>query len=181
MNSKLKLALTAILLVIILAGGVFLYNKISNVEVKFDNRDKIQSKKPMPEAVVYTENDEELNLSSLKGKPMVINFWTTWCGYCKDEMPTFEKVYNEYKDKVEFILIDVLDNSEETKENGIKYRNDMNLTMPIYFDRGHTVIAKFGAPGFPTTYFIDKEGNINKVRASALTEAILVQSIEAII
>ena len=50
MNSKLKLALTAILLVIILAGGIFLYNKISNVEVKFDNRDKIQSKKPMPEA-----------------------------------------------------------------------------------------------------------------------------------
>ena len=181
MNSKLKLLITIILFVLVVGGGLFLYNKTSNIDFKFDNRNTGLSKKAMPETIIYTENDEELNLSSLKGKPIVINFWTTWCTYCRQEMQTLEKVYNEYKDKVEFVLIDVLDSSEETKENGIKLKEEQGLTMPIYFDRNHIAISKFGAPGFPTTYFIDKDGNINKIRASMLTEEFLVQNIEEIL
>lgn len=181
MNAKNKLLVIIIICILVIVGGSYLYNKISNFEFKFDNRETKDTRKAMPEVIIYNEEDQEISTSSFKGKPTVINFWTTWCQYCEMEMPEFEKAYNKYKESVNFVLIDTLDNSEETKENGINFKNKHNLTMPIYFDRNHQAISKFGAPGFPTTYFIDKNGYIYKISASMLTEEKLFEYIDKII
>lgn len=181
MNSKLKLLLIIVILVIVIGGGTYLYNVVSDFDFTFDNRNQTTSKKNMPESIIYDEADNEINTASFKGKPTIINFWTTWCTYCEQEMPSFEKAYNKYKDEVNFVLVDVLDSSEETKENGIEFRNKLNLSMPIYFDRNHQAVQKFGAPGFPTTYFIDKNGDIYKIIISMLTEEKLFDYIEKLI
>lgn len=180
MNSKQKLIIIISILVIVIGGGTYLYNMLSNLDFTFDNRNKETAKKSIPECIIYDEFDNEISTLSFKGKPTVVNFWTTWCNYCEKEMPSFEKAYNNYKYEVNFVLIDVLDNSEETKENGIEFKKTNNLSMPIYFDRNHLAIQKFGAPGFPTTYFIDKNGYIYKITATMLTEEKLFDYIEKI-
>ena len=182
MNSKTKLIIIIISLIVVIGGGTYLYNAISNLDFTIDNREqKEESKKAMPEAIIYDEQDNEINTLTFKGKPTIVNFWTTWCTYCEQEMPSFEKAYNQYKDEVNFVLVDVLDSQEETKENGINFKNEHNLSMPIYFDRNHQAVAKFGAPGFPTTFFIDKNGNIYKIVISMLTEEKLLNYIENLI
>lgn len=181
MNSKLKLIIIILISVIVIGGGTYLYNVISNFDFTIDNREQKETRKPMPESIIFDEEDREINTLSFKGKPTIINFWTTWCTYCEQEMPSFEKAYNQYKNEVNFVLVDVLDSYEETKENGIKYKNEHNLSMPIYFDRNHQAVQKFSAPGFPTTFFIDKNGDIYKISISMLTEEKLFDYIEKLI
>ncbi len=101
--------------------------------------------------------NEEIGLENFKGKPIVINFWATWCGPCKQEIPFFEKTWKEYKDKgVVFIGIDVMDDKENAEEFietlGISYTN-------LYDPSGKTSNA-YGVVALPATFFIDKNGNI---------------------
>jgi len=101
--------------------------------------------------------NEEIGLENFKGKPIVINFWATWCGPCKQEIPFFEKTWKEYKDKgVVFLGIDVMDDKENAEEFietlGISYTN-------LYDPSGKTSNA-YGVVALPATFFIDKNGNI---------------------
>lgn len=104
-------------------------------------------------------NDEKLSLSDLKGKPVVLNFWATWCGPCKQEMPLFERTWNEFKDKgLVLIGINVMDD----KGNAKRFIESFGITYTNLYDSSGEVSSSYGVIALPATFFIDKEGKIYK-------------------
>jgi cytochrome c biogenesis protein CcmG/thiol:disulfide interchange protein DsbE len=104
------------------------------------------------------DGNKKIELKDFKGsKPLVINFWASWCAPCRQEMPFFEKVWNKYKDKgVIFIGIDVLDEEKNAKE----FLNLLGISYVNLKDPSGEVSSTYGVVGLPTTFFIDKEGRI---------------------
>jgi thiol-disulfide isomerase/thioredoxin len=104
----------------------------------------------------------EVRLSDLiaNGKPIVLNFWASWCPPCKIEMPDFNRVYLELGDEVQFMMVDLVDGQRETVQSGTKYITDNNYSFPIYFDVRQEAAYTYGIRSIPTTLFINKDGYI---------------------
>jgi len=101
--------------------------------------------------------DKEVSLEDFKGKAVVLNFWATWCGPCREEMPLLEKSWNKYKDKgVVFLGIDVMDDKGEAAE----FIESTGITYPNLYDPSGKVSSKYKVIALPATFFIDKEGTI---------------------
>lgn len=144
-------------------------------EVPEENEKNEESKDNKEEATPafdFTLKDQygnEHTLSDYKGKVVFLNFWATWCGYCKEEMPYIEDLYNEYnlnKDDVVFLGIANPKNDEHPynqdieKEKIIEFLENNNYTFPTVFDETGDVIMNYGVNSFPFTFLIDKEGNL---------------------
>jgi peroxiredoxin len=117
-----------------------------------------ESKKSAPDFSLINLNGDKVTLSNLKGKVVVLNFYTTWCSYCKAELPGFLKVMDDFKGKkVEFLFIDV-EEDKETVENFIK--SEGYSEMKPLLDSDGSASEKYSVRGFPTTYIIDSTGSI---------------------
>lgn len=122
--------------------------------------DQIQLNEHMPDLLFYDETGKEVNLSSWKGKNILILFWASWCKYCKEEMENLQE-YSELLMKyenVEIILLNKLDGEKETRENALEYLNDNKISIPTYFDENLTVYNKLGIKIVPTLIGINEEG-----------------------
>ena len=117
---------------------------------------------PAPECVFYDEQGEAVALSSLlDGTPVIINFWASTCPPCRQEMPDFQAAYEEYGDRIRFIMVDGVGSMmNETQEAGMAYVSEQGFTFPVYFDNDRDAVSQFGITAFPTTYLIDGEGNV---------------------
>lgn len=102
-------------------------------------------------------NGKEISLSSLKGKNVMLNFFATWCPPCKAEMPDMEKLYQETKNSDLIIIAVNLGEDQATVKDFMK-KNGYNFEVVL--DLKGTVADKYGVSAIPTTYFLDKEGNI---------------------
>jgi len=105
-------------------------------------------------------------LSDLKGKPVIVNFWATWCAPCKFEMPHFEKTYQKYKDQGLVILaVDIkTDNGEQAVR---KYISELGMSFPILMDGTGQTEQDYRVRAYPTTYFIGRDGKLREVRRGA--------------
>ena len=130
---------------------------------------------------VYTSEGEQANLSDFFGKPVIINFWATWCPYCVEEMPLFEEYYNEYKDDIHFLMVDSTDGQRETKEKGEKFIEEKGYTFPVYYDLDLDATMTYQAYSLPTSVFIDKDGYVIAYQPGMLTETLLQKGIELIL
>ena len=108
-----------------------------------------------------------VTLSELKGKKVYINFWTTWCGYCDQEMPDIEKIHNEFKGQNLVILaIDVAESDYVVK----KYIKEKNLNFTVLLDKDGKVSSNlYKASGYPTSVFINEDGTINNTIEGMMT------------
>ena len=111
-----------------------------------------------------------LKLSDYKGTPVFLNFWASWCGPCKAEMPFMEKVYAENKDRSFEILAVNVTTSEKSIGNVEKFVADYELTFPIPLDEKGSVSHQYNIIGYPTSFFIDSEGVIRSIAHGPLTE-----------
>lgn len=103
------------------------------------------------------DGDKLIELKDYRGKPVVINFWASWCGPCREEMPFLERAWKEYKDKgVIFLGINVLDEEKNAKD----FINFFNISYTNLKDSSGKVTNTYGVVGLPVTFFIDKEGRI---------------------
>ncbi|MDY8137748.1 TlpA disulfide reductase family protein [Aquimarina sp. 2201CG5-10] len=99
-------------------------------------------------------NTESINFNTAKDKVVLINYWATWCPPCIAEMPSFQKLYDDYKDKVVFLFVTTDDDPELNK-----FMSDKDYNYPIY--RSLSEHPKpFISKSIPATYLIDKKGNI---------------------
>ena len=111
-----------------------------------------------PEITVYDRAGNSVSLSDMRGKPVVINFWATWCGPCKSELPAFQQAYEAYGEDICFMMVDMVSGRTETKAGAIEYVDGEGYTFPLYFDEDETAVYAYAISAVPATFVIDAQG-----------------------
>ena len=123
-----------------------------------DNQNDDATKSLAPDLFVYDESGSQMRLSQLKGKPVVLNFWASWCEPCKAEMSGFQEAYEKYGDQIHFMMVNMTDGEQETMETARGYIDDQGYTFPVYYDSSSLAAIFYGIQSIPATFFIDAEG-----------------------
>lgn len=166
MDKKLKYIIVLIIFILVMIGMSRVYTILNTKsQNEKSQKENIKSQETVlnqaKDFSVYNDKGEEVKLSSFKGKPIVINFWTTWCGYCKIEMKYFEELYNQFKDEVIFVMVN--STIEDNKEEANKYINGQGYTFPVYYDTNGNALANYQITGYPVTVFINKDFQISRI------------------
>jgi len=111
-----------------------------------------------PDFTVYDLKGNEVKLSDYQGKPIVLNFWASWCGPCQMEMPDFNEKHLEQGETVTFLMVNMTDGARETVEGASRFVSEKGYSFPVFFDTGMDAAAAYGVNSLPTTYFIDADG-----------------------
>jgi peroxiredoxin len=117
---------------------------------------RFQEKKQAPAFSLKSLNGEQISLSDFKGKPVLITFWATWCGSCKEELPVLEKFYVGKKDQLAILLITI---DGERKGAVQKIVSQNKITLPVLLLLKEKVMDQYGVRGWvPLTFLVDQEG-----------------------
>ncbi len=130
-----------------------------------------------PNFVVKDLEGTEISLEDQLGKPVFINFFATWCTFCRVEMPYIQALYEELGDQIAFIIIDL----RESRETVEKFFTTHGWTVPVYLDATAASGARYAVRGIPASFFIDEEGIIREMAIGALSEERLRQGLELIL
>lgn len=108
------------------------------------------------------EKGENFNINDLKDKVVVINFWATWCPPCIAEKPSFQELYNDYKDKVVFLFV-----TTDSPEKVVKFKEKYHYTLPVYYQKNDTPTLLYST-SLPASFVLNKQGEIvvKKFRAA---------------
>ncbi len=110
-----------------------------------------------PQFELKTFDGQTLRLAELKGKPVVLNFWASWCVPCRDEAPALQAMWEKYKDQGLMVIgVDYVDTEPEAK----KFMQEFGITYPTGADVGTIISSKYKITGVPETYFITREGKL---------------------
>ena len=192
MDSKKKFLIMALIFVLLLAGAYILYDKLSlglskdqlsgQDESRQEDSEEEQSadKTKALDFAVYDSEGNRRGPSDYLGKPVVINFWASWCGPCKLEMPDFEEMYKEMGDEIQFMMINLTDGSRETRETADAYISEQGFSFPVFYDLDYDAANAYGAYSIPMTFFIDEEGYLIARAVGAIDQQTLKEGIEMI-
>ncbi|MGE5614910.1 MAG: TlpA family protein disulfide reductase [Bacillota bacterium] len=197
MNKKVKTIILIAAFALLIAMAVFAYDTLSQKVSPQNNIDVTQNEDETSQTVQTGQDDEakkikapdftvldmdgnSVRLSDFFGKPIVLNFWASWCPPCKEEMPEFNKVYNEIGEDVTFMMVDLVDGQRETIETGRQYITEQGYDFPVYFDAEQEAAFAYDIWSIPATLFIDKDGYIITGARGAIDAETLKKAIEYI-
>ena len=183
--------------VLLIGGASLLYSKLSQdntpdelytyneKEGELGNTDEGEAEPDMseymaPDITVYDADGNAVKLSDLRGKPVVLNFWASWCPPCKREMPAFNDKYLEYKDKIAFMMVNLTDGYQETVSSAKKFLDSTDYEFPVYFDTDLNGAYTYGISSVPQTFFIDADGILITGVTGSLSETVLQKGIDHI-
>lgn len=146
-----------------------------------------------PDFTLMDQFGNSHTLSEYKGKTVFLNFWATWCGPCRMEMPYIQQVYEDYGSNSGDVIIlgvanpktgDQPNNSDVTREEVESFLSENGYTYPVAMDLDGSIFAAYGIQAFPTTFMIDKNGNVYGYAAGSLSEdmirSIIRQTIDSV-
>ncbi len=123
---------------------------------------------PAPEITLKNLQGQEVRLSDLRGKVVLLNFWATWCKPCKDEMPAMQASYDKLRDQG-FVVLAV--NELEDTEKVIEHVRKHGHTFPVVMDHDNVVANHYGVVGLPASFLVDRQGIVReRISGSLLTE-----------
>lgn len=184
MKKRILWIATAVISIGAFIGVYFLYNNLSD-KIDVDNLSQNNSQTEQnkqnvaPDFKVVDGEGNTVRLSDFKGTPVVVNFWATWCYYCKEEMPDFDLAYKNYPD-VKFLMVNATDGVQETMTKAKQYISEKNFQFDVYFDTELNAVNTYNITGFPTTVFIDADGNLVTGASGMLDYETLQKGIEMI-
>ncbi len=185
----------ALVFVLIMISAVVLYPKLlegidpnaadtsPNVNAEKSSEGELDTGAELPQdtsAVVLTEdftvldvNMNRVKLSDYFGKPIVINFWASWCYPCKSELPDFNAMHQKYGEDVVFLMVNLTDGQRETVSDVKKFIADNGYTFPVYYDTESDAANAYGVYSIPETVFIKADGSLYDIRIGVVSEAVL--------
>lgn len=132
---------------------------------------------PAPAFTLTTLDGGAFTLREAQGKPVVLNFWATWCGPCQRELPTLQAAAERYGDRVLIIGVD----QGEPPETVQRYVDQLGLTFPIPMDAEFAVSDLYNVRGLPTTFFIDPQGVIRQMWLGEMNSITLAEGVAEIL
>ena len=131
-------------------GGLVVNNKLGEISIK---------EKTAPDFTLETLDGKQVSLSALKGKVVMIDFWSSWCPPCRAEAPELVKAYKEYQGQgVEFIGIAIWDDKGQVQ----KFANQFGIQYIVGLDEKGKIAIDYAVRGIPEKYFIDRNGTLVK-------------------
>lgn len=180
-NSTYKLIVTLLSLVVLVGGGMLLYRNLGdNVDLGEMVPTVLVSEDAAPGFTVTDGDGNEVKLSDFRGKGVVVNFWASWCGPCKSEMPHFQAAYEEYGEDVQFLMVNMSTAFGDTQADAEKILSDGGYTFPVYYDTNSECAYGYGVTAIPMTVFIDADGMISSIKTGMISEADLLRRIQLI-
>ena len=206
MKKKKTILVVALAFVLLLGGAYVLYNRLAQdatpdqlavqgasaagqteqdadtpqEEDKGEEEGQEPEKVLAPDFTVYDLDGNAVQLSDYIGKPIVLNFWASWCGPCQMEMPDFHEKYLQLGEKVNFLMINMT-TGRETQESAIAFIEKNDYSFPIFYDTQSDAAMTYGAYSLPTTYFIDAEGYAIAQATGAIDAETLQRGIDMIL
>ena len=206
MNKNKTLLIIALVFVLLLGGADVLYNRLAQdatpdqlavqgasaagqteqdadtpqEEDKGEEEGQEPEKVLAPDFTVYDLDGNAVQLSDFIGKPIVLNFWASWCGPCQMEMPDFHEKYLQLGEEVNFLMINMT-TGRETQESAIAFIEKNDYSFPIFYDMQSDAAMTYGAYSLPTTYFIDAEGSAIAQATGAIDAETLQRGIDMIL
>jgi len=122
--------------------------------------------KPAPDFELLGLDGQAVSLSGLRGKPVLINFWASWCEPCRFEMPFIQEIYEGWTGKPPSLVILTI-NLGESPSRVERFMESYGLSFPVLLDTSQNVALEYNIRGIPTTFFIDKDGIIRDIKFGA--------------
>ena len=194
----LKLLIWVLAFAVVIVGAYVLYNRLSAdmemggiatvpqetavAETVEDAASETEAKgREAPDFTVYDLEGKAHMLSDFRGKPVLLNFWASWCGPCQMEMPDFQKFYESHGDKVNFIIVNHTDGQQETVESASAFIAEQGYTFPVYYDTDIDAAMKYGVSAVPVSYFLDADGYFVAWAQGALSADMLQQGMDMLL
>lgn len=180
MNSKVKILLFILAFAVFIGLSYAIYTALAKDSSDSTGGFNIGSVKNLedisakhikaPDFTVKDADGNDVKLSSFIGKPIVLNLWASWCGPCKNELPDFQSAYDELKNDVTFVMVNLTYGSE-TQSSAKSFLAEKGYTFPVYFDIGGSASDAYAVSSIPASYFIDKDGYLVTRSIGMLTES----------
>ncbi len=134
-----------------------------------------------PDFVLQDAQGQTMQLSDLRGRPVLLNLWASWCAPCKAEMPAMQEVYEAYEGQG-FTILAVNTTYQDQKESALDFSQSLGLTFPILFDLDGEVARQYQVRAMPTSFFIDAEGVVQRmVVGGPMSEGLLRAEVEKLL
>lgn len=196
MSQKKSLLILALALVALVGGGWLLYGRLAqgmaHDQLAVQDTAPPESGRPAetgtqpprpvmaPDFTVYDGAGNAVKLSDFRGKPVVINFWASWCGPCRSELPDFDAACQELEGSVQFLMVNMT-GGRETRESADALLQAEGYSFPVYYDLDQDAAVTYGVYSLPTTLFLDKEGRGIAQATGAIDRATLQRGIDMIL
>lgn len=134
-----------------------------------------------PDFQLKDRDGNTYSLSDFRGKPVIINFWATWCGPCQAELPYFNEAYTEYGDRIQFLMVDLVDGSYETESGTIDFVDSNGYRFPLFFDCDSQGMNAYEITAIPMTVIINSHGRIVDTHVGSMSRAELQELIDKLL
>ena len=197
---NLKIIIAILLFAILIVGAYVLYNNLSEgmemgglVTQGGSSSEETAApgetvpetteapRKHAPDFTFYDYDGNAYTLADFEGKPVILNFWASWCTPCKMEMPDIQAKFDEYGDDIHFVILNMTDGYQETVESAKKLIDKEGYTFPVYYDKDTAGALTMGVGAVPITFFIDSEGYFEAYFQGAMPADVLQSGIDILL